>query len=78
MCCEGGLQLEEIGTNNVKEDELNPRLGFTMVNIYNWHITCTREVIGDRRIWEKRCSDEYIELSWYVLDSMGFKCWVKH
>ena len=26
VCCERGLQLAYIGTKNVKEDELNPRL----------------------------------------------------
>ena len=28
---EGGLQLANIGTKNVREDELNPRLGYAMV-----------------------------------------------
>ena len=34
--CEVSLQLSEIGTNNVKDDELNLRLGYTMVRLDNW------------------------------------------
>ena len=30
---EGGLNLSDIGTKNVREDELNPRLGYAMVII---------------------------------------------
>ena len=31
--CEEDMQLSDIGTNNVKEDELNPRLGYSMVRL---------------------------------------------
>ena len=31
---EVGLKLVYIGTNNIREDELNPRLQFTMVILY--------------------------------------------
>ena len=31
--CEVGMQLAEIGTNTVRDDELNPRLGYDMVII---------------------------------------------
>ena len=48
--CEGGLQLADIGTNNVREDVLNPRLGYAMVRLYNWHNTCIRDLIGYRRV----------------------------
>ena len=34
--CEGGLQLSDIGTNIVREYELNPRLGYAMVILNNW------------------------------------------
>ena len=30
----GGLQLSEIGTNNVREDEFNPRLGYNIIILY--------------------------------------------
>ena len=26
VCCEGGIKLADIGTNNVREDELNTKL----------------------------------------------------
>ena len=35
MWCEGGLQLSYIGTNNVREEELNPKLGYYMVILEN-------------------------------------------
>ena len=43
--CEGGLKLLVIGTKNVREDELNPRLEYTMVRLDNLQNTCTRGVI---------------------------------
>ena len=43
---EGGLQLSDIETKNIREDELNPRLGYDMVRLDNWKNTCTRGVIG--------------------------------
>ena len=33
--CEGGLQLEEIATNNDDENDLNPSMKYIMVIIYN-------------------------------------------
>ena len=30
---EGGLQLAYIGTNHVREDEVNPRLGYAMLRL---------------------------------------------
>ena len=33
--CEVGLKVEEIGTNNVKENELNPILVYNMVRLDN-------------------------------------------
>ena len=35
LWCEGGLKLSYIGTNNVREDELNPILIYALVRIYN-------------------------------------------
>ena len=34
------LQLSDIGTKNVREDEFNPILGYTMVIFGNWHNSC--------------------------------------
>ena len=33
--CEVGLQLADIGTNNVSEPELTPRIKYTMVRLEN-------------------------------------------
>ena len=33
--CEGGLQLAEIGTKNVSEPELTPRMKYIMVRLEN-------------------------------------------
>ena len=33
--CEGGLQLEYIGTNNVSEPDLTPRMKYIMVRLEN-------------------------------------------
>ena len=49
--CEGGLKLEDILTKNVRENELNPRLGYAMVRIENLQKNCTIVVIGDRIVW---------------------------
>ena len=33
--CQGGLQLPDIATNNVGENDLNPRIKYIMVNLEN-------------------------------------------
>ena len=33
--CEGGLQLEDIATNNVGENDLNTRMKYMMVSLDN-------------------------------------------
>ena len=43
--CEIGLKLVEVGTKNIREDELNPRLGYAMVRIDHLQNNCTRGVI---------------------------------
>ena len=44
--CEGGLQLADIGTKNVSEPDLTPRLKYIMVRLENQiQNTCTRGVI---------------------------------
>ena len=44
------MELEEIGTKNGREYELNPRLGLDMVRLENLQNTCQREVTGYRRV----------------------------
>ena len=72
------MQLADIGTKNVRDGELNNRLEYTMVILDNWYNTCTRGVIGYRRIWRAICSDELTGLSLYGLDFIVLKCWRKH
>ena len=44
--CEGGLQLADIGTKNVSEPDLTPRMKYIMVRLENRRQnTCTRGVI---------------------------------
>ena len=74
----GGLKLESIGTKNVREDDLNPILGYTMVSLENLHITCTRWVIWFKRVWITRYSGESTGLILYGLDLMGLKYWIQH
>ena len=33
--CEGGMQLADIGTKNVSEPDLTPRMGYIMVRLEN-------------------------------------------
>ena len=53
VCCEGGLRLADIGTNNVRGNELNSRLGYAMVILEYWQKTCERGITGYRRLWRK-------------------------
>ena len=41
--CEGGLQLAEISTKNVGDNDLNPRMRYIMVRIYNLEIILVQE-----------------------------------
>ena len=41
--CEGGLQLEDIGTKNVGEPDLTPRMKYIMVTLDNIDITLVQE-----------------------------------
>ena len=68
------LQLAEIGTKNVRDDELNPILEYTMVRLDSCQNTCTIGVKVDRRVWGTRRSDDSTWLSWYEIDSISFKC----
>ena len=42
-CCEGGLQLADIGTKNVSEPDLTPRMKYIMVRLENWYRTLVQE-----------------------------------
>ena len=63
--CEGSLQLSDIWTNNNREDELNPRLGYNIVRLDNWHNTSTQGVIGYTIVLIIRYFDDSTGLSWY-------------
>ena len=41
--CEGGLQLAEIGTKNVSEPDLTPRIKYIIVRLENWYRTLVQE-----------------------------------
>ena len=49
LWCEGGLQLSDIGTNNVRDDELNPRISYDMVILDNLYIIFKILVTGYKR-----------------------------
>ena len=56
--CEGGLQLAEIGTKNVSEPDLTPRMKYIMVRLENLRqITCTRGVIEYRIVMRNKISE---------------------
>ena len=42
-CCEGGLQLEDISTNNVNDPDLTPRMKYIMVILDKWYRTLVQE-----------------------------------
>ena len=41
--CEGGLKLADIGTKNVSEPDLTPRIEYIMVIVNNWDRTLVQE-----------------------------------
>ena len=41
--CEGGLQLVDIATDNIGENNLNPRMKYIMLRLYNLWITLLQE-----------------------------------
>ena len=72
--CEGGLQLADIGTKNVSEPDLTPRMKYIMVRLENWRKnTCKRGVIEYRIVMKNKSSEwlYYIELGF---DSISLKC----
>ena len=47
---EGGLQMADILTKNVREDKFNHILGYDIVRLDYWHNTIQRGVTGYRRV----------------------------
>ena len=47
---EGVLKLSDIGIKNIREDQLNPKLGYAMVRLKNVQNTCQRGVTRYRRV----------------------------
>ena len=41
-------------------------------------VVACAHMIGDRKVRGTRCADDLTGLSWYGIDSMGFKYWVKN
>ena len=41
--CEGGLQLADIGNNNLSEPDLTPRMKYIMVRLEKWDRTLVQE-----------------------------------
>ena len=64
MWCEVSVKLSDTGSNNVREDEFNPRLGYNMVRLDSLHKTCIRGVTGYRRVLRTMYSEllDWIEL----------------
>ena len=48
--CEGGLQLADIGTKNLSEPDLTPRMKYIMVGLENWERTLVQEGWQNTRI----------------------------
>ena len=56
--CEGGVQLADIGTKNVSEPDLTPRMKYIMVRLENRRQnTCTRGVIVYRIVMNNKSSE---------------------
>ena len=56
--CEGGLQLADIGTRNVSEPDLTPRMKYIMVRFENLRQnTCTRGLIEYRIVMKNKSSE---------------------
>ena len=56
--CEVGLQFSDIGTNNVSETDLTPRMKCIMVRIEKWRQkNCTRVVIEYRTVSTNKSSE---------------------
>ena len=47
--CEGGLQLSDIATKNVDENDINPRIKYIMARLDNWYGTLVQEGWQNKR-----------------------------
>ena len=56
--------MSDILTKNVRDDELNTRLVYDIVRLDNWKNTCTRGVIGNRRVQRTIYSYDLTVLGW--------------
>ena len=72
---EGGLQPADIGTNNGRGDRLNPRLGYAMVRLDNWHNTCTIGLIRHRRVCGTIC---FLMTTLYLVEDSTQLVWIFH
>ena len=70
--CEEGLQLADIGNKNVRDYQLNPILGYSMVRLENGQNTCQRGVPGYRIVWRKCVINDSTGLNWR-LDSTNLR-----
>ena len=62
--CEGVLQLADIGTKNISEPDLTPRMKYIMVRLENWRQnTCTRGVIVYWIVMKNK-SSKFTRLDW--------------
>ena len=69
--CEGGLQLSDIGTKNISEPYLTPRMEYIMVRLENRRQnTCTRGVIEYRIVRGTRVLNDQNRLSWDLAQSV--------
>ena len=69
--CEGGLQLADIGTKNVSEPDITPRMKYIMVILENWDRKLVQEGWQNTRIvYGTRVLYDYTRLS-LGLDSIS-------
>ena len=87
--CEGGMQLSDIDTNNIGENDLTPRIKYIMVILDNWYITHVKEGLQNigQSTEQEFCTtrlDWYQELTqsvwnvcikfWYAKIALGNVC----
>ena len=77
MWFEGGLKLADILTKNVREDELNPILGYSMLILDKWKNACKRGETGYIRVQRKMCYEwpDWIELR-TIINEFEMFIWV--
>ena len=53
--CEKGLKLADMGTKNLREEEMNHRLVYAMLRLDHWQTNCKIGVTGYRIVWITMC-----------------------